>query len=114
MIVHNLMISRITRKIKCTVTCYYTADVYMVMSRIIGNNYCNYSDTSVRGDIMDEDKYFRAVVFHNGLVLFWTAGKLKVSCTIDMTFFPFDDQACYVHVDSWTYSNTQVNYYSCV
>lgn len=25
-----------------------------------------------------------------------------------MTYFPFDDHACYIHIDSWTYDSTQI------
>ena len=35
--------------------------------------------------------------------------KLRSSCKIDVTFFPFDDQICHVKFGSWTYSGLQVD-----
>lgn len=35
--------------------------------------------------------------------------KLRSSCKIDVTYFPFDDQVCTLKFGSWTYSGLQVD-----
>uniref|UniRef100_A0A0N5ADC5 Acetylcholine receptor subunit alpha-type acr-16 n=1 Tax=Syphacia muris TaxID=451379 RepID=A0A0N5ADC5_9BILA len=44
------------------------------------------------------------VVNYDGNVLQVPPGILKLSCKIDITWFPFDDQWCYLKFGSWTYS----------
>lgn len=68
----------------------------------------NISAEQVYGDILD-DKLFRAMVYPDGSVSYFTAGRTTTSCILDMTFFPFDVQACYIHVDSWTYTAVKVH-----
>ena len=42
--------------------------------------------------------------------VFWPLPiKLRSSCKIDVTFFPFDDQICSWKFGSWTYSGLQVD-----
>ncbi|CAB3411329.1 unnamed protein product [Caenorhabditis bovis] len=43
------------------------------------------------------------VVSHNGDVLFAPPGIMQVSCNLDMTWFPYDEQICYLKFGSWTY-----------
>ena len=35
--------------------------------------------------------------------------KLRSSCKIDVTYFPFDDQICSLKFGSWAYSGLQIN-----
>ena len=35
--------------------------------------------------------------------------KLRSSCKIDVTYFPFDDQHCHLKFGSWAYSGLQIN-----
>uniref|UniRef100_A0A914WSI7 Uncharacterized protein n=1 Tax=Plectus sambesii TaxID=2011161 RepID=A0A914WSI7_9BILA len=44
------------------------------------------------------------VVSHNGDVLQAPPGIVKCSCDVDITWFPFDDQICFLKFGSWTYS----------
>jgi hypothetical protein len=60
------------------------------------------------GDLLDGTKY-RALLHSNGSVLYWVSGKTKTLCRLDLSYFPFDQQACYVELDSWTYNQRQVN-----
>ncbi|ELT89221.1 hypothetical protein CAPTEDRAFT_91759, partial [Capitella teleta] len=55
-----------------------------------------------------EDKRFKATVQPDGAVNLWFAGKVKVLCDLDLTFFPFDRQACYLQLNSWTYESKAV------
>lgn len=43
------------------------------------------------------------VVYSDGTVNWIPPGILKTSCKIDITWFPFDDQSCYLKFGSWTY-----------
>ena len=52
-----------------------------------------------------QDQNFRAEVYPNGDVHYWVAGKLMTACVLDLTFFPFDAQACYYHINSWAYKS---------
>ncbi|ELU12836.1 hypothetical protein CAPTEDRAFT_91864, partial [Capitella teleta] len=56
-----------------------------------------------------QDHNFRAIVYPKGDVQYWVAGKLKISCVLDLTFFPFDAQACYFHINSWGYNSQAVS-----
>ncbi|KAK6033066.1 Neurotransmitter-gated ion-channel ligand binding domain protein, partial [Ostertagia ostertagi] len=49
------------------------------------------------------------VVSHNGHVLQVPPGILKLSCKIDITYFPFDDQMCHLKFGSWTYSGNFID-----
>ena len=65
------------------------------------------SADQVYGDVLDYEKY-RVDLYSDGTVNFYTAGKTTTFCKLDLTYFPFDVQACYIHIDSWTYSESQV------
>ncbi|CAJ0583372.1 unnamed protein product, partial [Mesorhabditis spiculigera] len=49
------------------------------------------------------------VVSHDGSIMQVPPGILKVSCKIDITWFPFDDQMCYLKYGSWTYSGNFID-----
>ncbi|VDN60641.1 unnamed protein product, partial [Dracunculus medinensis] len=44
------------------------------------------------------------IVKHTGEVIQNPPGILKFGCAIDITWFPFDDQICFLKFGSWTYS----------
>jgi len=48
------------------------------------------------------------VVFNTGLVLWIPPAIYKSSCTIDVTYFPFDEQECKMKFGSWTFNGDQV------
>jgi len=50
----------------------------------------------------------KAMVRHDGLVFWPPPAKLRSSCKIDITYFPFDDQLCSMKFGSWTYDGSQV------
>lgn len=35
--------------------------------------------------------------------------KFHSMCKLDVSYFPFDDQICYLHFGSWVYDSTQVD-----
>ena len=51
----------------------------------------------------------RAMVRYDGNVFWPPPAKLRSSCEIDITYFPFDDQRCRMKFGSWTYDGNQVD-----
>uniref|UniRef100_A0A8R1HP62 Uncharacterized protein n=1 Tax=Caenorhabditis japonica TaxID=281687 RepID=A0A8R1HP62_CAEJA len=49
------------------------------------------------------------VVSYTGDVLQVPPGILKLSCKIDITYFPFDNQICHLKFGSWTYSGNFID-----
>lgn len=49
-----------------------------------------------------------AMVKFDGDVFWPVPTKLKSSCKIDVTYFPFDEQICALKFGSWTYDGFQV------
>ncbi|CAJ0942705.1 unnamed protein product, partial [Mesorhabditis belari] len=49
------------------------------------------------------------VVDYEGNVLMSPPSIVKISCNIDLTHFPFDDQICYLKYGSWTYTGHKVD-----
>jgi len=53
----------------------------------------------------------KAQVNWKGLVQWHPPASYKVSCTIDVTFFPLDEQICYFEFGSWTYNQKEVRHF---
>lgn len=51
----------------------------------------------------------KAIVKYNGTVTWTPPASYKSSCTMDVTFFPFDRQNCSMKFGSWTYDGTMVD-----
>uniref|UniRef100_A0A915BFX7 Uncharacterized protein n=1 Tax=Parascaris univalens TaxID=6257 RepID=A0A915BFX7_PARUN len=49
------------------------------------------------------------IVNYNGDVMQVPPGIMKLSCKIDITWFPFDDQMCHLKFGSWTYSGNFID-----
>uniref|UniRef100_A0A914EHZ5 Uncharacterized protein n=1 Tax=Acrobeloides nanus TaxID=290746 RepID=A0A914EHZ5_9BILA len=49
------------------------------------------------------------VVHHTGEVLHAPPAIVKCSCEIDITWFPFDEQICFLKYGTWTYSRSYVD-----
>ncbi|XP_060093051.1 neuronal acetylcholine receptor subunit beta-3 isoform X2 [Heteronotia binoei] len=51
----------------------------------------------------------KAIVKYNGIVVWTPPASYKSSCTMDVTFFPFDRQNCSMKFGSWTYDGRMVD-----
>nr|XP_020657033.1 neuronal acetylcholine receptor subunit beta-3 isoform X1 [Pogona vitticeps] len=51
----------------------------------------------------------KAIVRYNGIVVWTPPASYKSSCTMDVTFFPFDRQNCSMKFGSWTYDGSMVD-----
>ncbi|XP_006860046.1 PREDICTED: neuronal acetylcholine receptor subunit beta-3 [Chrysochloris asiatica] len=51
----------------------------------------------------------KVIVKYNGTVIWTPPASYKSSCTMDVTFFPFDRQNCSMKFGSWTYDGTMVD-----
>ncbi|CAF0902173.1 unnamed protein product [Didymodactylos carnosus] len=49
-----------------------------------------------------------AMIEHDGTVFWPPIVKFRSTCKIDITWFPFDDQLCFLKFGSWTYDSTQI------
>jgi Neurotransmitter-gated ion-channel ligand binding domain len=57
----------------------------------------------------------KATIYPNGVVHWEPPAIYKSSCTIDVEFFPFDEQLCTMKFGSWTYDGLQVRiFYNCI
>ena len=48
------------------------------------------------------------MVSYDGTVFWPPIVKLRSTCNIDITYFPFDDQKCKLKMGSWAYDGFQV------
>ncbi|XP_067338193.1 neuronal acetylcholine receptor subunit alpha-2 isoform X2 [Channa argus] len=51
----------------------------------------------------------KAHLFHNGKIRWVPPAIYKSSCSIDVTFFPFDQQNCKMKFGSWTYDKAKID-----
>nr|XP_027228535.1 LOW QUALITY PROTEIN: acetylcholine receptor subunit alpha-L1-like [Penaeus vannamei] len=51
----------------------------------------------------------KAVLHHNGKVVWSPPAIFKSSCEIDVRYFPFDQQECFMKFGSWTYDGYQID-----
>lgn len=51
----------------------------------------------------------KAVLHYSGKVMWTPPAIFKSSCEIDVRYFPFDQQTCFMKFGSWSYDGNQVN-----
>jgi len=49
-------------------------------------------------------------LYSNGTVVWSPGSVLKVSCTVDVTYFPFDKQSCTITFSAWQYERSEVDF----
>ncbi|XP_052825757.1 neuronal acetylcholine receptor subunit alpha-10 isoform X3 [Octopus bimaculoides] len=64
----------------------------------------NYADTR-----LEEKRDALVVLKYNGTVFWMPQAIFKSSCSIDITYFPFDAQTCYLKFGSWTYDGNKLD-----
>ena len=50
----------------------------------------------------------KATIFFNGAVHWKPPAIYKSSCLMDVEYFPYDTQSCFLKIGSWTYDGFQV------
>lgn len=58
---------------------------------------------------LEEQREALVVVDYNGTTLWMPQAILKSTCSIDITYFPFDNQKCTLKFGSWTYSGNKLD-----
>ena len=53
----------------------------------------------------------KATVYHTGLIVWEPPAIYKTYCPINVEFFPFDQQECFMKFGVWTYDGHEVNRY---
>lgn len=51
----------------------------------------------------------KAVLHHSGKVMWTPPAIFKSSCEIDVRYFPFDQQTCFMKFGSWSYDGNQAS-----
>ena len=73
-------------------------------SALENNSFINFSaDGNYEVTIMT-----KAVLHYSGKVMWNPPAIYKSSCEIDVEFFPFDEQKCFMKFGSWTYDGYMV------
>ena len=72
-------------------------------------NYNDYINLFFSADDYSKE-YFRslAIVSHDGTVFWAPPTKFRSTCSVDVMYFPFDDQSCNFKLSSWMYDGYKV------
>ena len=52
----------------------------------------------------------KATIYFNGAVFWRPPAIYKSSCSMDVEYFPYDTQKCFLKIGSWTYDGFQVTH----
>ena len=77
------------------------------MTRIWNDTYSLFTYYSADSDY-EVTLMTKTTVYYNGLIVWRPPCIYKSSCAIDVEYFPYDAQTCFLKMGSWTYSGFQV------
>ena len=77
------------------------------MTRIRNDTYSLFEYYSADSDY-EVTLMTKTTVYYNGLIVWRPPCIYKSSCAIDVEYFPYDAQTCFLKMGSWTYSGFQV------
>ena len=49
------------------------------------------------------------ILYHDGNATWLPVVKVRVPCTVDMKYFPYDTQQCHLKFGSWAHTEARVN-----
>ncbi|NXC40494.1 ACHA5 protein, partial [Penelope pileata] len=85
-----------------------TKHIFLFKAHTLHHN-CMLMSFSFSADGRFEGTSTKTVVKYDGTIAWTPPANYKSSCTIDVTFFPFDLQNCSMKFGSWTYDGSQVD-----
>ena len=62
-----------------------------------------------RADVSDNYRDALAAIDYNGTVHWYPHTIYRSSCSIDVTNFPYDHQACHMWFGSWTHTTNEID-----
>ena len=62
-----------------------------------------------QGSDLSLESKFRVTAYSVGIMQWLPGFKFSTDCDIDLTFFPFDEQTCYLQVTQWSFNHLTVN-----
>jgi len=69
--------------------------------------FCGSARQRLHGNISPQSEYVK--IEHNGVCIWWPMHEKSLShCPINVTYFPFDNQRCYLIFESWKYNSSQL------
>lgn len=68
---------------------------------------CNSHDSLGKTRLFDSSES-RVSINYDGFVDWYTLGVLTTGCSLDLTYYPFDYQSCYIHLE-WLVSGLMYN-----
>ena len=82
--------------------------IYFLKSTITDSCFCiSFSLRAATGIHVNLERS-TVVIYSSGLCAFIPTVNLQSSCTMDLTYFPFDRQKCDIKFGSWTYNGEKV------
>ena len=80
---------------------------YIILSHFILSNRNIFFSSA--DEIIQEFEKIRVLISSNGNVHWEPGGVFTTTCDIDITYFPFDEQACPIEIGAWSYKSGRMN-----
>lgn len=53
---------------------------------------------------------FRVMIQHDGRISWTFGGHFKTACSLDIEYYPFDEQTCEIVLENWKYPRDMVRF----